>query len=269
MKWLLGGAVAAIFAAVAFGNFFDFDFKTLRAEAVSTANAKAADKAASRAANAAVKVDLTPEQEKKAQERTEGNVNAPVQMYEFSSFTCSHCAHFHLNAMPNLQKYIDSGDLVVYFKDIFMDKRAASATLLTRCIADNNAYWKFVKMLFETQNQWAFSMDYEKNLLNYASMQGLDRETAKACMEDKTLLKALVAKRDGYASTFSIMGTPTIILAYDGKTEHINHANDGQYIADKIDEILKAKKSAALNEEKAENPAENSAPVVTETGVAE
>ena len=206
----------------------------MRADAVSSAMARTSDNSG----RPAIKVKLSPQQKEKAKEHTEGDVNAPIALYEFSSLTCSHCAHFHLDGMPNLQKYIDNGDLVVYFKDIFMDRRAAAGTLLSRCITDNEKYWKFLHILFEMQSQWAYSEDYEKFLLGYASMQGIDEQTAKACMSDKTLLKALVAARDDYSQTYSIMGTPTIILAYNGKTEHVNHAADGKFIAERIEEIL-------------------------------
>ena len=247
MKWWLGTAAVVIVAVVAWGVSFSFDFKEMRADAVSSAVAKTANKDGM----PTIKVKLTPEQKEKAKEHSEGDVNAPIAMYEFSSLTCSHCAHFHLNGMPNLQKYIDNGDLVVYFKDIFMDRRAAAATLLTRCVTDNDKYWKFLHALFEMQQQWAYSPDYEKFLLGYASMQGIDEQTAKACMSDKNLLKALVMARDDYSAAYSIMGTPTIILAYNGKTEHVNHADDGQFIARRIEEILEeieqisAKKEAA------------------------
>ena len=232
MKWLLGTAFIVTAALIVWGTSFSFDFKNMRAEPVNSAVAKTTKDVP------AIKVKLTPEQKEKAKEHYEGNVNAPIAMYEFSSFTCSHCAHFHLNGMPNLQKYIDNGDLVVYFKDIFMDRRAAAATLLSRCVTDNEKYWKFLHVLFEMQSQWAYSEDYEKFLLGYASMQGVDEQTAKECMSDKTLLKALVAARDDYSRTYSIMGTPTIILAYNGKTEHVNHSGDGIFIARRIDEIL-------------------------------
>ena len=257
MKWLLGSAAIAVIAIAAWGMYFSFDFKDIRAEAISASVAEAAEKTSAKTNKPDIKVALTEEQQAKAAEHYEGDVNAPIALYEFSSFSCSHCRIFHLEAKPNLQKYIDNGDLVVYFKDIFMDRRAAAATLLSRCITDNEAYWKFVKTLFETQSQWAFSNDYEKMLLNYASMSGLDGQQAKACMEDKNLLKALIVKRDDYANTYSIMGTPTIILAYNGKTEHVNHGKAGEFIASRIEEIIREAGSSAdsANEEAKENTA--------------
>ena len=41
-----------------------------------------------------------------------GSSKAPLTLYEFSSFGCSHCADFHLNTLPKLeQDYISKGKL--------------------------------------------------------------------------------------------------------------------------------------------------------------
>ncbi len=256
MKWLLGTVAVVVIAVVAWGAYFSFDFKSLRTEAIDAAPANAAEKMA---AKKEMKVELNEDQRERAKEHSKGDVNAPIAMYEFSSFTCSHCRTFHLEAMPNLQKYIDEGKLVVYFKDIPMERKSAVATLLSRCMTDNDSYWKFLQVLFETQAQWALSNDYENLLMNYASMQGLDKERAKECMNDKTLLKALIVNRDNYADAYSIMGTPTIILAYDGKTEQVNHAAAGKYIAEKIENILKEKASAVTTEKQDEKTEEDKA----------
>lgn len=240
MKWLISTVGIIIVAVVVWGVYFSFDFKGIRSDAGELPKTQAA----SSEPKPFVESNLSDEEKQKVEERSKGDVNAPIALYEFSSFTCSHCKDFHLRAMPNLSKYIENGDLVVYFKDIFMDKRAASATLLSRCM-QGDAYWKFLDILFDTQTQWGFSMDYENLLMNYATMQGLDREKAKACLNDKQLLKALIARRDNYANQYSIMGTPTIVIAYDGQTEHVNHGRDGKYIVEKIETILKDIKSKA------------------------
>ena len=42
-------------------------------------------------------------------DKSAGNKNAPLTMYEFSSLGCGHCADFHLNILPLLkQDFIDT-----------------------------------------------------------------------------------------------------------------------------------------------------------------
>ena len=39
-----------------------------------------------------------------------GNPNAKVKLVEYASLTCSHCAHFHTQILPDLKKkWIDTG----------------------------------------------------------------------------------------------------------------------------------------------------------------
>ena len=41
---------------------------------------------------------------------TLGNPDAPVKIVEYASFTCPHCATFHLDVLPNIkEKYLDKG----------------------------------------------------------------------------------------------------------------------------------------------------------------
>ena len=43
-------------------------------------------------------------------ERVLGDPNAPVTIVEYSSFTCSHCGHFHTETLPKLKEmFIDTG----------------------------------------------------------------------------------------------------------------------------------------------------------------
>ena len=53
--------------------------------------------------------DLT----KKTNQVTLGNDDAPVKIKIFSSFTCPHCADFHINVLPEIKdKYLHTSQLV-------------------------------------------------------------------------------------------------------------------------------------------------------------
>ena len=39
-----------------------------------------------------------------------GNIDAPITIIEYASMSCSHCASFHNDTLPDLKKeYIDTG----------------------------------------------------------------------------------------------------------------------------------------------------------------
>ena len=83
-----------------------------------------------------------------------GNVNAPIKFTEFVSFTCSHCADFHINKLPSIkEKYIDKGLLRLELRDFPLDGLALRAAAMSRLV-DQNKYYKFVEMLFNKQKNF-------------------------------------------------------------------------------------------------------------------
>lgn len=265
MKWLFGACGVAVVAGVVWASFFSFDFKANKARIIENqavadevfvdADTKAgsspsssSQKVGSQAEDSIVAGSDTvvsgidaPETTAKDSERMKGSKDAPIKIYEFSSFSCYHCAIFHSKALPKLEKYIQNGDVAIYFKDIFLDRRSAAATLLSRCIPSDK-YWDFLDVLFSTQARWGVAPDYKNTLINYASMQGLDKDTASSCMEDKELLKKLVNKRDAYVKKYSIVGTPTVIVTANGVSESVSNAGEGRYVVAKIESILNESK---------------------------
>ena len=44
--------------------------------------------------------------------------SAPVTIIEYASLSCSHCAEFHINTLPELIKeYVDKGKVKIVFRD--------------------------------------------------------------------------------------------------------------------------------------------------------
>ena len=102
--------------------------------------------------------------EKVLEPRYMGNVDAPIKFTEFVSFTCSHCADFHINKLPSIkEKYIDKGLLRLELRDFPLDGLALRAAAMSRLV-DQNKYYKFVEMLFNKQKNWSQSNDPIKEL---------------------------------------------------------------------------------------------------------
>ena len=80
--------------------------------------------------------------EKVLEPRYMGNVDAPIKFTEFVSFTCSHCADFHINKLPSIkEKYIDKGLLRLELRDFPLDGLALRAAAMSRLV-DQNKYYK-------------------------------------------------------------------------------------------------------------------------------
>lgn len=144
--------------------------------------------------------------------RAIGNPEAPVRMVEYSSLTCSHCASFHMNTLPDLVKrYVEKGDLYIQFEEFPLNAPALDASLLARCLPAER-YYGFVDMLFKTQENWAARPDYRTVLIQNAKLAGLSEDKANECLESKEMRDALAGRIQAVNETHKITSTPTFII---------------------------------------------------------
>ena len=56
-------------------------------------------------------------------EMVKGNPDAPVEVIEYASYTCPHCASFHANQYPLLkQNYIDTDKIKFVYREVYFDR---------------------------------------------------------------------------------------------------------------------------------------------------
>ena len=144
---------------------------------------------------------------------TLGNPDAPVKIVEYASFTCPHCATFHLDVLPNIKKkYLDKGLVQLEYREVYFDGPGLWAGLLARC-KGNEKYFPMIDLIFKNQEDWAKgNIDNVKDgLLSMGRQAGLTDEESLACMQDDNLAEELVvlfqenAKRDNISSTPSFL----------------------------------------------------------------
>jgi protein-disulfide isomerase len=141
-----------------------------------------------------------------------GNSDAKVEVFEYYSLTCHHCAHFYASNFLNLKKdYIDTGKVKWIKRSYAMDDAAISATKLLECV-DNTRRESYVKILLSKQSSWAYGKAYLDILSNIAALGGMNRETFDKCMAQASL-DAEIRKRAADARTkLEISGTPTFFV---------------------------------------------------------
>ena len=144
---------------------------------------------------------------------TLGNPNAPVKIVEYASFTCPHCATFHLDVLPTIKKkYLDKGLVQLEYREVYFDGPGLWAGLLARC-KGNEKYFPMIDLIYKNQEDWAKgNIDNIKDgLLSMGRQAGLSDEESLACMQDDNLAEQLVelfqenAKRDNIRSTPSFL----------------------------------------------------------------
>lgn len=146
------------------------------------------------------------------EERFIGDVNAPVTMIEYASFTCPHCASFHKDVLPQIKKeYVDTGKLKVIFRDFPFERVGATAALLSRCV-DKTRYYGFSDLVMKQQDTWASSANPMDGLFKIAKLAGLSQEKIDACLADEKLLDQIVAVRKEAMDKYGFNSTPSFLI---------------------------------------------------------
>ena len=150
-----------------------------------------------------------------------GSSKAPLTLYEFSSFGCSHCADFHLNTLPKLeQDYISKGKLKVIFVNFPLERKSMQGALIAKCIPGEH-YYDFIKTAFKNQREWYFSSNSEKVFADYAALNGLSREKAAECLRNDANAQDIIEIRQQAMDRLKINGTPSFLLTSNNNREVI------------------------------------------------
>ena len=95
-----------------------------------------------------------------------GNPDAKVNVIEYRSLTCSHCAEFASNGFEHLkEKYIDTGLISFELRPFPLNALDLNAFKLLYCASKENFY-KLDKVLLKNQSKWINTSDQEKVLEN-------------------------------------------------------------------------------------------------------
>ncbi|MBE6459113.1 MAG: DsbA family protein [Alphaproteobacteria bacterium] len=169
---------------------------------------------------------------------SEGAADAPITLYEYSSFGCSHCADFHLGTLPQLkEKYVKEGKLRLVFVPFPIDKSSMDAALLGECMPEDK-YMAFVDLMFKKQREWGLSRNPEKVLKQYAALSGLSNAKADACLHDDDVARDILFNRQNGITQLGIEGTPSFVISYKGKSEMLGGAMTFENISNIIDNKL-------------------------------
>lgn len=155
-----------------------------------------------------------------SQKKAAGNAGAPLVMFEFSSLGCTHCADFHLNILPKLEKdYIESGKLKLVFVNFPLDKKSMQAAMLSECVPAQYRQ-NYLNTVFEKQREWMLSFKSDKMLATIAAANGLSLTAAETCLTDDKLAEDIIANRQEGIEKLKMQGTPAFLIT-DGTNNEI------------------------------------------------
>jgi protein-disulfide isomerase len=143
-----------------------------------------------------------------------GPANASVTITEYASMTCPHCAAFNAEVFPKLKaEYIDTGKVRYIFREFPLDVKAAAGSMLSRCIAKDDApkYFAVTDLLFRSQNDWAVKNTTE-TLTRIGKQAGMSQQEVETCLKDQKLLDKIAADQKYASEVLKVDSTPTFFV---------------------------------------------------------
>lgn len=145
-------------------------------------------------------------------DRMLGSRNAKLVLIEYASFTCSHCAAFHADVVPELKKnYIDSGKVLFVLRLFPRNLEDALAEKMARC-APAARYFDIAGRLFRDQAQWAIGGKVRAELIKIGQGFGLQPAVINRCMDSATDDARINAVAEEAEKRYLLTGTPHLVL---------------------------------------------------------
>lgn len=148
---------------------------------------------------------------------TIGAEDAPIEIVEYASYTCPHCATFHETVFKKLKEnYIDTGKVKFTYREVYFDKYGMWASMIARC--EPVKFFGVTDMVYKTQHDWARAGSdaaIADKLRKIGLLAGIDNGALDSCLNDGDKLRALVAWFQENATRDGINATPSFMINGD------------------------------------------------------
>ncbi|MEM9049854.1 MAG: DsbA family protein [Pseudomonadota bacterium] len=155
------------------------------------------------------------EEDPRLAEMVLGDPAAPVEMVEYASFTCPHCARFHNDVLPALKSdYIEAGKVKLIIREVYFDRYGLWAAMVARC-GGGGRYFGISDEIFRTQSSWTRAggdAAVAGALRQIGKLGGLTDDELSACLSDQGFANALVETYQENAARDGIQATPTFMI---------------------------------------------------------
>jgi protein-disulfide isomerase len=142
-----------------------------------------------------------------------GNPKAKIQVIEYASLSCPHCAHFNESVFaPFKAKWVDTGKARYTLKEMLTPPQqvAAAGFLLARC-AGPAKYFKVVDEVFRSQPRWE-NGKIKAVFLEVGAANGVTEAQFNACLTSQANQDALNARAQRASEVDGVNSTPTIFI---------------------------------------------------------
>jgi protein-disulfide isomerase len=143
-----------------------------------------------------------------------GSPKAKVQVVEYASLSCTHCAHWNNEVFPAFKaQFIDTGKVRYIFREFLTEpyQFAAAGYLLARRVGPAK-YFEVLDAVFHDQAAIYESQDLWGGLLKIGKRFGLTEAQFTTALQDKAALDAVNARVEKAAERDKVQVTPTFFV---------------------------------------------------------
>ena len=143
-----------------------------------------------------------------------GEEDAPITIIEYASMSCSHCANFHNDTLPDLKKeYIDTGKVKYAFRDFPYNYPALLGSMVMRCIPQEVRY-DYMNALYKLQKNWVSQESDKTTQELYKIMQsgGMTKEEFDSCINNTDLENKILQGIMDAQEEFGVKSTPSFLI---------------------------------------------------------
>ncbi len=148
-------------------------------------------------------------------EMVQGAADAPVEIIEYASYTCPHCANFHTGPYKQLKKeFIDTGKVKFIYREVYFDRYGLWASLVSRC-GGPEKFFGITDLIYEGQSEWSRAggpAEIVDELRKIGRLAGIGNDELEACLQDGTRAQTLVAWYQENAERDGITATPSFVV---------------------------------------------------------
>ncbi len=149
------------------------------------------------------------------QDMSLGNAESSVQIIEYASFTCPHCAAFDQGPYKQLKAdYIDTDKIGFTYREVYFDRYGLWASMVARCGGEEK-FFGIADLIYKGQSEWVRAGEpaaIVEELRKIGRLAGIDNDTLEACLQDGTNAQTLVAWWEENQKADDITSTPSFII---------------------------------------------------------
>jgi protein-disulfide isomerase len=144
---------------------------------------------------------------------TQGSPKAKIEVIEYASVACPHCAHFSETVLvPFKAKWVDTGKVRFTLKEMLTASPtvAMAGFLIARC-AGPDRYFKVVDDIYRSQSQWVQGQ-IKPVLQKVAADNGVDEAHFNACLQDQAAVDGINERAQRAFEQDGVDSTPTLFI---------------------------------------------------------